>query len=70
MAERKSAIKRAPQRPDLEALYEAAKTHKISDEELREQAVSWAYGNAPVGSTFTKKSARDAVRRLRLIPTE
>ncbi len=46
MADRKSAIKCAPPRPDLEALYEAARKHKISDEDLREQAAIWAYGNA------------------------
>ncbi len=46
MADRKSAIKCAPPRPDLEALYEAARKHKISDEDLREQAAIRAYGNA------------------------
>ncbi|MCY4166731.1 MAG: hypothetical protein OXE82_00455 [Rhodobacter sp.] len=70
MAERKSAFKRAPKRPDLDALYEAARNHMISDDELREQAASWAYGNAPSGSTFTKESAQAAVGRMRLFPTE
>ncbi|MCY4008098.1 MAG: hypothetical protein OXE84_14940 [Rhodobacteraceae bacterium] len=70
MAERKSAFKRAPERPDLEALYEAARKRTISEEEMREQAASWAYGNAPAGSTFTKDSAREAVGRMRLMPAE
>ncbi|MCY4230333.1 MAG: hypothetical protein OXF26_05500 [Alphaproteobacteria bacterium] len=70
MAERKSAFKRAAERPDLEALYEAAREHTISDEELQEQAASWAYGNAPAGSTFTKKSAQEAVGRIRLMPAK
>ncbi|MCY4007977.1 MAG: hypothetical protein OXE84_14325 [Rhodobacteraceae bacterium] len=46
MADRKSAIKRTPPCPDLTAMYEAAKKHKISDEDLREQAAIWTYGNA------------------------
>jgi len=70
MAERKSAFKRAPERPDLEALYEAARNHTISEDELREQAASWAYGNAPRGSAITKESARAAVGRMRLMPTD
>ncbi len=70
MAERKSAFKRVPKRPEMDALYEAARTHTLTDDELREQAASWADGNAPGGPTFTKESARAAVGRMRLLPTD
>ena len=68
MAERKAALGRAPDRPELRALLERAKSVPLTDEELLEQRVSFIYGNAPVDSQITKESARKAVRRLRLSP--
>jgi hypothetical protein len=44
MAERKSALKRAPQRRELERLLERAKTVIVSDEQLLEQRISFVYG--------------------------
>ena len=58
MAERKSALKRAPERPELTRLLERAKTAVVTDEQLREQRASFVYGNAPQGSRITKESAR------------
>ena len=49
MAARKSALKRAPARPDLERLLELARTTRVTDDQLQEQRVSFAYGNAPKG---------------------
>jgi hypothetical protein len=66
MAERKSALKRAPQRPELQKLLEHAKTVVLSDEQLLEQRASFVYGNAPKGSRITKESARRAARSLRV----
>ncbi len=68
MAERKSAFKRAPERPELDALYEASKQYEISDSELTAQQASFVYGNAPVGSGITRKSAEASVVRMRLKP--
>jgi hypothetical protein len=68
MAERKSALKRAPHRPELERLMEQAKQLPISDEQLKAQRASFVYGNAPKGSRITKDSARKAVDRIRLVP--
>ncbi len=67
MAERKSALKRAPERPQLEALLERAKTVTLTDDQLREQRASFVYGNAPKGSRITKESAKKAVNRLRVV---
>ncbi len=66
MAARQALFKRAPPRPKLEKLLEAARASKISDEELAEQRVSFAYGNAPEGSAITKDSVRSADKRPRL----
>lgn len=66
MAERKSAFKRAPERPELEALLDRAKTVVMTDEQIREQQVSFVYGNAPKDSRITKESAERSARRIRV----
>jgi hypothetical protein len=66
MAERKSALKRAPERPELTRLLERAKTVVVTDEQLREQRASFVYGNAPQGSRITKESARESTLRIRV----
>ena len=68
MAERKAALGRAPDRPELRALLKRAKSVTLTDEELLEQRASFIYGNAPADSQITKESARKAVRRIRLGP--
>ncbi len=54
MAARKVSITPPPQRADLERLLEAARTTVVTDDQLQEQRVSFAYGNAPEGSRITK----------------
>ena len=68
MAERKSALKRAPERPNLQRLLEHARTVVVTDELLQEQRASFVYGNAPQGSRITKESARKAAKSLRITP--
>jgi hypothetical protein len=70
MAERKSALERAPKRPKLESLLERAKSVQVTDELLQEQRASFVYGNAPQGSRITKESARKAVGRIRITPLQ
>ena len=60
MAARKSVMKRAPNRPELDALLEDARHKGVTDEQLQEQRVSFAYGNAPAGAERITKEARDA----------
>ena len=55
MAERKSALKRAPKRPELDALLETAKTTVVTDEQLLEQRISFVYGNALITLELPKK---------------
>lgn len=66
MAERKSALKPAPARPELDALLEKAKRITLTEDDLREQVASFVYGNAPRGSRITKESARRAATRVRV----
>lgn len=66
MAERKAALKRAPKRPELEALLEQAKGIVLTDEDLQDQRASFVYGNAPKGSRITKESAKKSVKGIRV----
>lgn len=69
MVERKSALRRAPERPELDRLLEAARNTVVSEDQLLRQRASFVYGNAPMGSRITKESATKAVTRIRLTPT-
>ena len=68
MAERKTALKRAPKRPELEALLDRAKTVVLTDKDLEEQRASFVYGNAPKGSRITKESALRSAKQIRITP--
>ena len=66
MAARKPFLGPAPHRPELDRLLEQARKTEITDEQLREQLVSFAYGNAPPGARITKESARQASNSVRI----
>ena len=66
MAERKAALRRAPDRPELRALLDRARSVTLTEEELREQKASFVYGNAPKGSQITRESAKESVDRIRI----
>jgi hypothetical protein len=66
MAERKAALKRAPERPELASLLERARNTHLTESDLMEQRASFVYGNAPKGSRITKESARASAKRLRV----
>jgi hypothetical protein len=64
MAIRKSALKSPPARPELDRLLEQARASGVTDDELREQRISFVYGNAPENSGITKETARSAANRI------
>ena len=66
MAARKPFFGPVPERPELDRLLEEARRVEITDEEFREQAISFAYGNAPEGSGITKESVRQASKSGRI----
>ncbi|WP_338821548.1 hypothetical protein WDM22_24420 [Bradyrhizobium septentrionale] len=60
MAIRKSALKQAPARPELDRLLQQAREKGVTEEQLFQQRISFAYGNAPEGSGITKETATRA----------
>jgi hypothetical protein len=67
MADRKPILGESPARPELDRLFAEAKSYRVTDAELQEQRVSFAYGNAPQNSGITKESVREASRSMRII---
>lgn len=67
MTVRKTTMTSAPARPALAELLVRAKTSGVSEDQLREQRASFAYGNAPEGSKITKESARMASQSVRML---
>ena len=51
---------------DPEQLLVKARGTEVTDEQLREQRVSFAYGNAPVDAKITKESVREASNSFRI----
>ena len=66
MAARKPFFGPAPNHPELDQLLEQARRTDITDEQLKEQRVSFAYGNAPQDAKITKESVREASNSLRI----
>ena len=64
MAIRKSVLKSAPARPELDRLLEQARTTGVTDDQLRQQRVSFAYGNAPENSGITRETAERAANSI------
>jgi hypothetical protein len=57
--------------PEMESLLEEKLAKEVSEDELKEQRVSFAFGNAPRDSTLiTKESVRLASEHIRLQPNQ
>ena len=67
MAIRKSFLKVAPENAELDRLVAEAIKAGVSEEQLAEQRVSFAYGNAPADSDSSKDSVRKASAHNKLI---
>lgn len=66
MADRKQFRDPGPPDPELLALLEESKKTEVSEEELREQRISFAFGNALGAEQITKESVREASAHIRL----
>ncbi len=64
MAERQPVLGPAPTHPELDRLLEQTRTMKVTEADLQEQRISFAYGNAPQSSKITKESVRDASKSI------
>lgn len=67
MAERKQFQSHLTVSPELSALLENARNHPATEDELREQRISFAFGNAPQSDLITKDSVRRASQTIRLM---
>jgi hypothetical protein len=68
MADRKQFQNVKAPDPELMRLLEASRNTAITEEELQEQRVSFAFGNAPTDSVLiTKDSVRHASKHIRLL---
>jgi hypothetical protein len=66
MAARKVFFGTPEKHPELDRLLERARGTPVTDEQLQEQRVSFAYGNAPTSSRITKDSVRSASKSIRI----
>lgn len=67
MADRKPFLGDIKRDRDLGKLLEVSKEKQLTEDELQEQRISFAYGNAPVSAkTITKDSVRKASKHILL----
>ena len=66
MADRKQFINSPEVDPQLRTLLDEAKGKPVSEEQLHEQRISFAFGNAPDSDLITKDTVRMASSRIRL----
>jgi hypothetical protein len=67
MADRKQFLNVKPADAELLELLEKAKASPVTEEQLREQRVSFAFGNAMGSEGITKESVRRSSQHLRLM---
>ena len=68
MAERKQFQTRLTAKPELQRLLNEARTKVVTEEDLQEQRISFAFGNALESKLITKDSVRFASKHIRLKP--
>jgi hypothetical protein len=69
MADRKQFQNVRDPDPELVRLLSESRKKVVTEEELHEQRISFAFGNAPSGSKLiTKESVRLASKHKRLLP--
>ena len=66
MPDRKQFIGADKADPELLKLLQASRNNPVTEEELHEQRISFAFGNAPANSNITKDSVRCAAKNISL----
>lgn len=64
MADRKQFADTKPAAPELLRVLEATRDHKVTEEELHEQRISFAFGNALGSDLITKESVRSTSKSI------
>ena len=67
MADRKQFLGVVQADPDLIRLLNESRSQTVTDDELREQRISFAFGNSLNSTRITKESVRRASQCIRLI---
>jgi hypothetical protein len=67
MADRKQFQNVNPPDPELMRLLEESRKRPVTEEELHEQRISFAFGNAPDSELITKESVRLASKNIKLL---
>ena len=67
MADRKQFQNAVPPDAELMRLLEESRRKPVTEDELREQRISFAFGNAPDSSLITKDSVRRASQQIKLV---
>jgi hypothetical protein len=68
MADRKQFLGVEQADADLLRLLDESRGNAVTEEELREQRISFAFGNSLNSDLITKDSVRHASKNIRLIP--
>ena len=66
MADRKQFFGVTKADPELLSLLQSSKLKVVTEQELKEQSISFAYGNAMNSDLITKDSVRQAAASIRL----
>jgi hypothetical protein len=67
MADRKQFQNVTAPDPELMSLLEATRNKPVTEEELHEQRISFAFGNALESELITKESVRLASKNIKLL---
>ena len=68
MADRKQFFGNITVNPELKKVLETSRSRQATEDELHEQRISFAFGNAPASAeNITKDSVRQTAKKLRLL---
>jgi len=67
MANRKQFLDPKPAGPELIRVLEASRNQQVTEAELHEQRISFAFGNAPESNLITKDSVRRASQKISIL---
>jgi hypothetical protein len=68
MADRKQFLGNLKVNPELKKVLETSRSKQVTEDELQEQRISFAFGNAPASAkNITKDSVRQTSKKVRLL---
>ena len=68
MVDRKQFFGNIKVNPELRKVLETSRSKQVTEDELQEQRISFAFGNAPASAeNITKESVRQTSKKVRLL---